>query len=83
MNEKTPGSSILRQAAQAHAATSFKYGGSDAQANTPLDLGAGDEAPPAYGNLYDQLNLSQAGFNVGAVVTGMIICITCTTGTPR
>ncbi|CAN8101334.1 unnamed protein product [Discula destructiva] len=64
-------SSTLRQAAQAHAANGFKYnpGGSDLQANTPLDLGAGDDAPPAYGTLYDQLNLSQAGFSVGAVVT--------------
>lgn len=37
---------------------------------SPLDLGAADEAPPAYGELHDQLNLSQAGFNAGAAVTG-------------
>lgn len=37
--------------------------------NSPLDLGASDNAPPAYGELHDQLNLSQAGFNAGAVVT--------------
>lgn len=63
-------SSTLREAAQAYAANGFKYGGTEAQANTPLDLGASNEAPPAYGTLYDQLNLSQPGFNVGAVVTG-------------
>lgn len=38
--------------------------------NSPLDLGASEEAPPAYGDLYDQLNLSQAGFKAGATVTG-------------
>lgn len=67
-------SSALRQVAQAHAADSFKYGGND-QANTPLDLGAGNDAPPAYGTLHDQLNFSQAGFHAGAVLTGMIIDI--------
>lgn len=45
----------------------------EAQDTSPLDLGAGDEAPPAYGELHDQLNLSQAGFNAGAAVTGMNI----------
>lgn len=44
------------------------YSGADQ--NSPLDLGASDEAPPAYGDHHDQLNLSQAGFNAGAVVTG-------------
>lgn len=38
--------------------------------NSPLDLGAGDEAPPAYGDLYDRVHLSQAGFDAGAIVTG-------------
>lgn len=69
-NTTVPGSSTSREAAQAHAADSFKYGGTEAQANTPLDLGASNEAPPAYGTLYDQLVLSQPGFNVGATVTG-------------
>lgn len=77
MDEKTPtmsGSSTRRQAAQGQVADGLGFGGGDAQANAPLDLGAGDEAPPAYGTLYDQLNLSQAGFNAGAVVTGTIMC---------
>lgn len=38
--------------------------------DSPLDLGASNEAPPAYGELHDQLNLSQPGFNAGAAVTG-------------
>lgn len=42
----------------------------DPHEDSPLDLGASDEAPPAYGELHDQLNLSQAGFNAGAAVTG-------------
>lgn len=78
MDEKNPSmsrSSTLIQAARAQVADGFGYGGGDAQANAPLDLGAGDEAPPAYGTLHDQLNLSQAGFNAGAVVTGMAMCI--------
>lgn len=73
MSEKNPTtsrSSTLREVARAHAADGFKYGGTEAQANTPLDLGASDDTPPAYGSLFDQLNLSQPGFNVGAVVTG-------------
>ncbi|KAI3399807.1 hypothetical protein diail_5604 [Diaporthe ilicicola] len=45
----------------------FNY--SHDNASSPLDLGASDEAPPAYGEVHDQLNLSQAGFNAGAAVT--------------
>lgn len=55
-----------RQAGRA--ADGFDLGGEGE--NSPLDLGASDDAPPAYGELYDQLNLSQAGFNASAVVTG-------------
>lgn len=36
----------------------------------PPDLGARDDAPPAYGEHHDQLQLSQAGFEAGAAVTG-------------
>lgn len=36
----------------------------------PMDLGASTDAPPAYGDLMDKLNLSQAGFSAGAAVTG-------------
>lgn len=48
----------------------------DLQEDSPLDLGASDEAPPAYGELHDQLNLSQAGFNAGAAVTGTVLLYT-------
>lgn len=34
------------------------------------DLGAELDAPPAYGEHHDQLQLSQAGFEAGAAVTG-------------
>ncbi len=34
------------------------------------DLGATEDAPPAYGDAMDQLQLSQAGFEAGATVTG-------------
>ena len=38
---------------------------------TVPDLGGGDDAPPpAYGDSLDQLQLSQAGFEAGAAVTG-------------
>lgn len=78
MDEKNPTmsrSSTLRQSAHAQVTDGFGYGGGDARhANTPLDLGASDEAPPAYGTLFDQLHLSQAGFNAGAVVTGTVMC---------
>lgn len=37
--------------------------------NAP-DLGASDDAPPAYGEHHDQLTLSQVGFEAGAAVTG-------------
>lgn len=58
--------STVRQAAGVP--DGFKY--SHDNASSPLDLGASDEAPPAYGDVHDQLNLSQAGFNAGAAVTG-------------
>lgn len=34
------------------------------------DLGADLDAPPAYGDHFDELHLSQAGFDAGAIVTG-------------
>ncbi len=34
------------------------------------DLGANEDAPPAYGDAMDHLQLSQAGFQAGATVTG-------------
>ena len=34
------------------------------------DLGANQDAPPAYGELYDQLQLEQTGFFADAAVTG-------------
>ncbi|ROW07820.1 hypothetical protein VMCG_03372 [Cytospora schulzeri] len=52
---------------QGRVADGFNLGGEGG--NSPLDLGASEDAPPAYGDLYDQLNLSQAGFNAGATVT--------------
>ena len=58
--------STLRQAAGVP--DGFNY--SHDNASSPLDLGASDEAPPAYGEVHDQLNLSQDGFNAGASVTG-------------
>lgn len=58
--------STLRQTAGV--SDGFNY--SHDNASSPLDLGASDEAPPAYGEVHDQLNLSQAGFNAGAAVTG-------------
>ena len=36
----------------------------------PLDLGADADAPPAYGEFHDRLQLSQSGFEAGAAVTG-------------
>ncbi|KAJ0104171.1 hypothetical protein J7T55_000522 [Diaporthe amygdali] len=57
--------STLRQTAGV--SDGFNY--SHDNASSPLDLGASDEAPPAYGEVHDQLNLSQAGFNAGAAVT--------------
>ena len=51
----------------------------DSESSDPLivdgfslpDLEVPEEAPPAYGELPDQLQFSQAGFEAGAVVTGM------------
>ena len=34
------------------------------------DLGASEEAPPAYGETMNELQLSQAGFDAAAVVAG-------------
>ncbi|ROW14758.1 hypothetical protein VPNG_03815 [Cytospora leucostoma] len=48
-------------------ADGYNFGGDGD--SSPLDLGADDEAPPAYGELYDRVHLSQAGFDAGAVVT--------------
>lgn len=42
----------------------------DVLGGSPLDLGASDDAPPAYGDLYNQLSLSQVGFTTNASVTG-------------
>ncbi|KUI57120.1 Sterol 3-beta-glucosyltransferase UGT80B1 [Cytospora mali] len=69
MVEKTNTGSFSNQPPprQGRVADAFSFGGDGA--NSPLDLGASEDAPPAYGELYDQLNLSQAGFNAGAVVT--------------
>ena len=39
------------------------------------DLGANIDAPPAYGDLHDQLQLSQAGIEAGANVTRTSRCI--------
>jgi hypothetical protein len=58
--------STLRQAAGVPDGFSYAHD----NASSPLDLGASDEAPPAYGEVHDQLNLSQDGFNAGAAVTG-------------
>ncbi len=37
--------------------------------NDNLTLGAADDAPPAYGDLHDQLLVEQPGFSAGAAVT--------------
>lgn len=66
-----------KKATMSQVADGLSYSGGDAQANTPLDLGASNDAPPAYGTLFDQLHLSQAGFNAGAVVTGMYSMVRC------
>ncbi|RBQ88793.1 hypothetical protein VDGD_20617 [Verticillium dahliae] len=39
------------------------------------DLEAETEAPPAYGELHDQIQLSQSGIQAGASVTGMLALI--------
>jgi hypothetical protein len=39
------------------------------------DLGADLDAPPAYGDHFDELQLSQAGFEAGAAVTGNSTCV--------
>lgn len=62
-DQKNPGT--LRQTARL-AQDFYGYAGDQ---DSPLDLGAGDAAPPAYGELHDQIHLSQAGFNAGAAVT--------------
>jgi hypothetical protein len=36
------------------------------------DLGANLDAPPAYGDDFNELQLSQAGFEAGAAVTGKL-----------
>lgn len=36
------------------------------------DLGANLDAPPAYGDEFNELQLSQAGFSAGAAVTGKL-----------
>lgn len=58
--------STLRQAAGVPDGFNYTHD----NVSSPLDLGASDEAPPAYGEVHDQLNLSQDGFNAGAAVTG-------------
>lgn len=58
--------STLRQAAGVRDGFNYTHD----NASSPLDLGASDDAPPAYGEVHDQLNLSQDGFNAGAAVTG-------------
>lgn len=58
--------STLRQAAGVPDGFNYTHD----NASSPLDLGASNEAPPAYGDVHDQLNLSQDGFNAGAAVTG-------------
>lgn len=58
--------STLRQAAGVPDGFNYTHD----NASSPLDLGADNEAPPAYGEVHDQLNLSQDGFNAGAAVTG-------------
>jgi hypothetical protein len=37
------------------------------------DLGADEDVPPAYGESFDKVLLSQAGFEAGATVTGEFI----------
>lgn len=63
--------STLRQAAGV--SDGFNY--THDNASSPLDLGASDDAPPAYGEVHDQLNLSQDGFNAGAAVTGEVAAL--------
>lgn len=43
---------------------------SDGFAAPPPDL-APDDAPPSYGDLHDQLQFTQPGFEAGANVTGV------------
>ncbi|OIW26165.1 UDP-Glycosyltransferase/glycogen phosphorylase [Coniochaeta ligniaria NRRL 30616] len=43
---------------------------SDGASISVPDLGANLDAPPAYGDQFDHLQLSQAGFEAGAAVTG-------------
>ena len=49
--------------------TTSSHVSDDASVSVP-DLGAEQDAPPAYGDQFDELHLSQAGFSAGAVVTG-------------
>lgn len=43
---------------------------SDGASISVPDLGANLDAPPAYGDEFNELQLSQAGFEAGAAVTG-------------
>ncbi|KAH8899439.1 UDP-Glycosyltransferase/glycogen phosphorylase [Thozetella sp. PMI_491] len=46
-----------------------QLGVDDLSTTDDFDLGATDDAPPAYGELHDQLQLEQPGFSAGAAVT--------------
>jgi hypothetical protein len=50
------------------------YTVSDSFSVTVPDLGANLDAPPAYGDVFNELQLSQAGFEAGATVTGTSAC---------
>ncbi|ROV88824.1 hypothetical protein VSDG_08998 [Cytospora chrysosperma] len=52
---------------QGRVSDGFNFGGG--RDDSPLDLGASEDAPPAYGELYDQLNISRAGFKAAATLT--------------
>jgi hypothetical protein len=55
--------------------TTSSYVSDGASISVP-DLGANLDAPPAYGDEYNVLQLSQAGFEAGAVVTGKLLALT-------
>ena len=51
------------------------YTVSDGYSVSVPDLGGNLDAPPAYGDEFNELQLSQAGFEAGAAVTGESPCL--------
>jgi hypothetical protein len=61
--------SSVRRSASGHEYTPHDFDVFMAHDIDVPDLGAGDNAPPAYGDYHNELQLSQAGFEAEAAVT--------------